>query len=268
MTVVYLDRVFLLNSVVDYLLFLCAARLCGFPLHRRRLIFCAVLGGVYAAAVFISELAFLAHPAIRLAFGSVAGLAQRLYYADVSWQALILVSILFYVLLRLFAGQAARHGGGELLQIKVSVGGRIQTVTALHDTGNTLRDPVTGCPALVMERRSADALWTPAVADVLAEQLSPEEKMAKLHRIGCPVRFTLLPFRAVGTAAGLLLAACSDYIEVNGKRYPRTPVALSEQAVSDGGGYHALWGAMEGRVGHGKASDLAETPVAQRIQAG
>lgn len=39
MTVVYLDRVFLLNSVVDYLLFLCAARLCGFPLHRRRLIF-------------------------------------------------------------------------------------------------------------------------------------------------------------------------------------------------------------------------------------
>lgn len=304
MTVVYLDRVFLLNSVVDYLLFLCAARLCGFPLHRRRLIFCAVLGGVYAAAVFISELAFLAHPAIRLAFGgllalaafrrfrpvltffllsaalagtllalglafgSVAGLAQRLYYADVSWQALILVSILFYVLLRLFAGQAARHGGGELLQIKVSVGGRIQTVTALHDTGNTLRDPVTGCPALVMERRCADALWTPAVADVLAEQLSPEEKMAKLHRIGCPVRFTLLPFRAVGTAAGLLLAACSDYIEVNGKRYPRTPVALSEQAVSDGGGYHALWGAMEGRIGHGKASDLAETPVAQRIQAG
>lgn len=75
MTVVYLDRVFLLNSVVDYLLFLCAARLCGFPLHRRRLIFCAVLGGVYAAAVFISELAFLAHPAIRLAFGGLLALA-------------------------------------------------------------------------------------------------------------------------------------------------------------------------------------------------
>lgn len=151
MTVVYLDRVFLLNSVVDYLLFLCAARLCGFPLRRRRLIFCAVLGGVYAAAVFISELAFLAHPAIRLAFGgllalaafrrfrpvltffllsaalagtllalglafgSVAGLAQRLYYADVSWQALILVSILFYVLLRLFAGQAARPWRGRIV---------------------------------------------------------------------------------------------------------------------------------------------------------
>ena len=58
MTVVYLDRVFLLNSVVDYLLFLCAARLCGFPLHRRRLIFCEVLGGVYAAAVLFPSLHF------------------------------------------------------------------------------------------------------------------------------------------------------------------------------------------------------------------
>ena len=103
---------------------------------------------------------------------------------------------------------------------------------------------------------------------VLALSLTPEEKMARLYRQGCPVRFTLLPFRAVGTRGGLLLAAKSDYIEVEGKRYWRTPVALSEQPVSDGGGYHALWGAMEGRIGHGKASDLAETPVAQRIQAG
>ena len=156
-----------------------------------------------------------------------------------------------------------------MLQIKVSVGGRIQTVTALHDTGNTLRDPVTGCPALVMERRSADALWTPAVADVLAEQLSPEEKMAKLHRIDCPVRFTLLPFRAVGTAAGLLLAACSDYIEVNGKRYPRTPVALSEQAVSDGGGYHALWGGEGGRAYHAEGEAHSSAGVAsQEMHAG
>ena len=92
--------------------------------------------------------------------------------------------------------------------------------------------------------------------------------MARLHRIGCPVRFTLLPFRAVGTDAGLLLAARSDYIEVNGRRYPRTPVALSEQPVSDGGGYHALWGVEERGEAHGKAASVAEEPVAQHMQAG
>ena len=155
-----------------------------------------------------------------------------------------------------------------MLQVTISVGGRTQVVTALHDTGNTLRDPVSGCPALVLERRAAETLWTPEVAQVLAESAAPEEKMARLHRIGCPVRFTLLPFRAVGTDAGLLLAARSDYIEVNGRRYPRTPVALSEQPVSDGGGYHALWGAEERGEAHGKAASVAEEPVAQHMQAG
>ena len=68
--------------------------------------------------------------------------------------------------------------------------------------------------------------------------------------------------------AGLLLAARSDYIEVNGRRYPRTPVALSEQPVSDGGGYHALWGAAEERGRGHEAVDVAEAAVAQSAKAG
>ena len=305
MTVVYLDRVFVLNGIVDYLLLLGTAWLCGLPLHRKRLVLCAALGGLYAAVVFLPRTAVLGHPVVRvlaggamallafqgrwrpaglffllaaglagavlaagLACGSVRGLAQRLYFADISWQVLILVSALFYAALRLFMGQAARHMGGELLQVRISVGGRTQVVTALHDTGNTLRDPVSGCPALVLERRAADMLWTPEVARVLAENVPPEVKMARLHRMGCTVRFTLLPFRAVGTEAGLLLAARSDYIEVNGRRYPRTPVALCEQPVSDGGGYHALWGAEERGERHEGAASASEKAVAQDMRAG
>ncbi len=174
MTVVYLDRVFLLNSVVDYLLFYVPQGFCGFPLHQKAadflrgagrrlrgcgLYFRACIFGSPGAPIGLWRLAgacrvspFPPGPHIFFAFGRPrrhpagprpglwlgGGTGTAVYYADVSWQALILVSILFYVLLRLFAGQAARHGGGELLQIKVSVGGRIQTVTALDDTGNTL----------------------------------------------------------------------------------------------------------------------------------
>ena len=98
--------------------------------------------------------------ALGLAAGSPSGLVQRLYLADISWQGILLVSAGFYLALRFFMGQAARHGGGELLQVTISVGGRTQTVTALHDTGNTLRDPVSGCPALVLERQAADGLWS------------------------------------------------------------------------------------------------------------
>ena len=44
MTVVYLDSVFVLNGLMDYLLALCAARLAGIPLRRRRYLLAGLLG--------------------------------------------------------------------------------------------------------------------------------------------------------------------------------------------------------------------------------
>ena len=68
MTVVYLDRVVLLNLAVDYLLLLATARLAGLPLRRRRLALAAALGALYAAAVFLHGCRMLAHPACRCFF--------------------------------------------------------------------------------------------------------------------------------------------------------------------------------------------------------
>lgn len=306
--VVYLDRVFLLNLLVDYLLLLAAAQLSGRTLHRRRLLLCAAGGGAYAAAVFLPDCLLLREPLCQLAAGvamallayrgrwrpvllflllsgglagfvlalglwsgAPARLVGQICRGDVNWPLLLCAALGFYGSLRLLLGQGARHGGGELLKITISVCGRRQTVTALHDTGNTLRDPVSGRPALVLERSAAEELWPPEVAAVLNTGLPPEEKMARLHRQGASLPFSLLPFRSVGVPAGLLLAVRSDYIEVNGRRYPRTPVALSDHPVSDGGGYHALWGAVEGRevTAHadGAASAAADIP-AQTPQAG
>ena len=53
MTVVYWDRVVVLNGIVDYLLLLSAAWLSGLPLRRGRLVLWAALGGLYAGAVFL-----------------------------------------------------------------------------------------------------------------------------------------------------------------------------------------------------------------------
>ena len=56
MTVVYIDSLFLLNLIVDYLLLLGAARLSGAVLCRPRLALGAVLGAAYACAVFLPGL--------------------------------------------------------------------------------------------------------------------------------------------------------------------------------------------------------------------
>ena len=50
MTVIYVDTLFLLNGIIDYLLLLAAARLAGEPLRRLRFGAAAALGGAYAVA--------------------------------------------------------------------------------------------------------------------------------------------------------------------------------------------------------------------------
>ena len=67
MTVIYVDTLFLLNAVIDYLLLLSAARLAGEPLRRLRFALAAALGGGYAVALFVPGLGFLSDPLCRLA---------------------------------------------------------------------------------------------------------------------------------------------------------------------------------------------------------
>ena len=67
MTVIYVDTLFLLNAIVDYLLLLCAARVAGEPLHRGRFLVAAILGGAYAVGIFLPGMGFLSHPILRVA---------------------------------------------------------------------------------------------------------------------------------------------------------------------------------------------------------
>ena len=98
MTVIYVDTLFLLNALVDYLLLLCAARLAGEPLKRLRFALGAVLGGGYAVAIFLPGLGFLERPACRLAAAVLMVLAALLSAALLAlggW-ALVLAALLVF----------------------------------------------------------------------------------------------------------------------------------------------------------------------------
>ena len=71
---VYLDRVVLLNLLVDYLLLLTTARLAGIPLRRGRYALCGLLGGLYAGAVFLPGWGFLAAAPVKIAAGVLLAL--------------------------------------------------------------------------------------------------------------------------------------------------------------------------------------------------
>ena len=114
----------------------------------------------------------------------------------------------------------------------------------------------------LLEQDALRELWPPEAARIVEMRLPPEEKLARLHRLDGTCRWSLLPFCAVGTEAGLLLAVRSDYVKVGSITYPRILLALTPGAVSDGGGYQALWGGRKERR-HGESAKTASS-VAQR----
>ena len=71
MNIIYADTLFALSVFTDYLLLVVTARFCSLRLRRRRYLAAAVLGGVYAVAVFLPGMAWLAHPLCELCAAGV-----------------------------------------------------------------------------------------------------------------------------------------------------------------------------------------------------
>lgn len=278
---VYAERVFALNAVLNFLLLLGSARLAGAPALMRRVLPAAALGGVYAVAALVPALGFLQTAGMKavtaavmllLAFGAekrtlrlgllflalaaaFAGLVllcTQVFrtglvlvggsaYYPVSFFGLVLVAAAAYLTAWLVFSRLFQHGGRQIVPLTVRLGAREVPIRALRDTGNTLCDPITGEAALVIDAQTAAQLLPQA--ELTAETLSaPAQLLPELARQYPALRFRLIPYRAVGTRAGLLLAARCEVVERSG-RARRALAAFSPTPVSDGGNYQALTGA-------------------------
>lgn len=274
MTVVYIDEVFLLNTLVDYLLLLSAARLTGEVLRRGRMALAALLGGLYAVLNYLPGWGFLCHPLCKLAsalgmtllafggsrrllrvslvfFGVAAAfgggvLALQLAVGGgpvLDLKAVLLSAAVCYALVPLVFHRTARHGGRELAVAELRLGERSCRVTVLVDTGNTLTDPHTGRPVMVCEGEKVAGLFPEGECPTAGELLDPVGALERRQGRSGGTRWRLLPYRAVGVDHGLLLAVRTDGARVGREDYGPILVALSPTPVSDGGGYSALIGA-------------------------
>ena len=161
------------------------------------------------------------------------------YYA-VSLLGLLLLAGLAYLLCYTVFACTARHGGGEIVPLRLAYGAASVPVRALRDTGCTLCDPVTGERALVAEAGALQALL-PGAAIRPAELRDPAALLLRLHAQDPQLPLRLLSYRSVGTQAGLLLALRCETVAADGRRRSCL-AAFSPTPVSDGGNYDALTG--------------------------
>ncbi len=281
---VYVDSLFVLNALINLILLLGSARMGGAPVCRGRIAAAAAFGGLYAVGCVAPGLEWLRGTAARLAvmagmlliafgwrrgtvklgalflglsaafgglmlamlhvFGVSLTLLGGVAYYPVSGLALLLTAAAVYILTRTVFARLAEHTGGELVPITLRCGPKTVKLTALRDSGCTLKDPVTGRGVLVAEWQTARALLPPeAAAPLSAAQFSrPADLLPRLSSKAAGGRWRLIPYRAVGTAGGLLLAMQCDQMEVGKQTVSGALVAFSPTPLSDGGGYTALIG--------------------------
>lgn len=273
--VVYLDGVLLLNALTDYLLLLACGNLTASPIRRVRVGLAGVLGGGYAMLSLVPGLTFLgglfwqAVFAVALclvafgpgkmllrqsivlfllaaAFSGVVLLLTELFSAPAALVGKRVYYPVSFGVLVLTAGGAyggiawglnrLQHHGGDVVQTEISLGGQTVHITALRDTGNTLKDPISGCGVLI-----ADGEVFRKLLPGLEPGKDPAALLAQVREAAPETSPRLIPYKTIGVENGLLLALKPQEVKISGKQETLL-IACSPVPVSDGGGYEALLG--------------------------
>lgn len=252
---IYLDLVMALNFMVDFLLLLGTNRLSGFPAQPWRCAWAALLGAVYSGACLLPGFSFLGNLFWRgISLCLMGTIAYGIHFAALKRGALFLLlslamagialhmgqenllSVVLCVLLCLllcmigFGGQA---GGQEFLPLQIALGDKSASLIALRDTGNTLRDPMTGEPVIVISASVAGRL-----TGLTQQQLqNPLETLSSSILPG----LRLIPYHTIGNAGGFMLAKRFEDVVIAGKR-KSTLVAFAAEGLGNGEIYQALTG--------------------------
>lgn len=263
MNVIYADVLFALSVFTDYLLCLVTGRFCGLRLRRGRYLAAAVLGGVYAVAVFLPGLAWLAHPLAELCAAGLMGLvayggetrllrcvaaflAVSASFGGAAWAVALrqggspapdlrLLAAVFvgsYALLTLLSRTRHRRAREHRTEAALSLNGRRASFTALEDSGNCLTDPVSGDAVMLVSPAALRPLF-PGLEALLelpdaVELVSLAGELPETRG-----RFRLL---RCGSVAGptLLAAFRPDAAEIDGKTRRDLLAAVSQAAEGDG----------------------------------
>lgn len=274
MTVIYLDSVFVLNALMDYILLLSCARLTGIGLRRGRYLAAAVFGGIYAVAVFLPGLTFLGQTPVKLVSGMVMALIA--FGGEEKFLRLVLVLLALSCAMAgvvLVLGMAA--GGGipvtaGIFYTDVDSGVLLTAATAAYLVLTVVfrasaRNGIQGriLPVRVCIGRQIiefTALWDsgngladPAtgqpvlvVAQSVAHRFIPEfdslgmTALETVRRERPELKPTLLPYRSVGVGSGILLSVRSTWTEIGSQRWEGLRIAIAPEELGEG--YTALWG--------------------------
>lgn len=250
----YLEVLWIVNFLVDFLLLIATNRLSGYPTAKIRVLLSAVIGGFYGCICVLPGLFFLAGTIWRLvilgimswiAFGINKDFLRRSVLFVFLSMALggvalgiehggflsILLCAAFVCMMCMF-GLRGRFGS-QFLPVEIQHNGKCHRFTAMIDTGNKLTDPITGQQVMVVSSGLGHRLLG-------SEELAFSDPVAAIESINGG---RLISYHTVGKGEGLLAAKRFQNVTI-GKWHGDCLVAFSPQELGRGEAYEALTGGI------------------------
>jgi len=113
---------------------------------------------------------------------------------------------------RILSGKAVREG--NIVLVNVTLGKRSARFNALIDTGNSLIDPLTGYPVIIVEAESVKNIVPPEIYDFFLSNGAPDREMGPDINPLWKSRMHLIPFKSIGRENGILAGFRPDAIRV------------------------------------------------------
>jgi len=292
MPVIYIDVLFVVNLIINYLLLYTTRAFSGLEFNKVRVLFGAIVGACYAVLIFFPDFSFvyttvckilismliiaisfsfysiknyvkslLIFYAVSFAFGGcVLGIfcfsnfgakfgaiySNGVLYFNLPWTILALSWLVFYISLKLFNifSKKALYKNNLRKRLIIYLNNKTAEATALFDTGNSLIDPISLAPVIIVEYRILKNLFNENTQQTL-ERLDKERIewiMSEVKESGLSTR--LIPFSSLGKENGMLLGFVPDkaeiYDECGMKILNKCVIGISKSNLSNDKSYGAL----------------------------
>ena len=247
----YMLKMMIMYYCVNYLLLLGTNRLLGYEYRWCRIMIAALYGCVFAALCLLPRFSLMNTVPVRilslfavgtLGFGpSAAGLKKSTVYSilhmalqgitgtssDHVMRFSTVAAIVIFVCCTILSKRS-----GLYVPVELYYAGRKLTLTALRDTGHSLRDPITGRPVLIVDALTAEGLTG----------LSRQQLQKPLETMGTVPGMRLIPYKTIG-GTGVMLALWLTDMKI-GSQQGSGLVAFSPEVLSTDGVYQALFGGV------------------------
>lgn len=185
------------------------------------------LGTTLALGMLMLSMLYFSPIGIRL--GGV--IKNGVFYFHIPLRYMFVCTALVYALIYVFEKLIKRTSLRSFASVTIMHLGKIVELRALVDTGNMLKDPISGRKVLIAEADKLSPLFDFDMKNVLSDDALPSE---------LPVGFRLIPFSSIGKKNGMMMGFVPDAVTVESTLQNDIITAVFNGTLSHSGDYDAL----------------------------